>query len=344
MAKKKSTRVTQSASTNRKLDATPRVVSKLPKLPSRETDAHKGDFGRVLVIGGSRGMIGAPALTANAALRSGAGLVTIACPESIYQSVAMLCPCATTIPLPETPNGQIDPKRAIQAIDESRMLGHPARPSVVAAGPGLGRGNVRFDGAWRELVAEFAVQRNIPMVLDADGLNAMPTLDLAGDASTGADWSNLALTPHPGEMARLCNTTAADVQSRRKEIIVAAARSANALAHRASNEGSDAKDKGAATNSCTILLKGAGTLVCDGSRIYTNKTGNPGMATGGSGDVLTGIIAALIGQGMTPFDAAALGAHVHGLAGDMIVEKTSPLSLMATDLIAFLPHAFWATI
>lgn len=317
-----------------------RTVSSIPKLPSRKTDAHKGDFGRVLIIGGSRGMIGAPALAANAALRSGAGLVTIACPEPTYPAVATLCPCATTIPLLETPTGQLDPVRALTAIDDSGLFGNPAKPTVIAAGPGLARGTPQFDQMWRELITEFAVNRNIPIVLDADGLNAMPTLDLENDDPTDSDWSNLVLTPHPGEMARLCNTTAADVQSRRKDIIHAAACRANQIASARLAERSGAEDNVAAASGCTILLKGAGTLVCDGSRIYTNKTGNPGMATGGSGDVLTGIIAALIGQGMRPFDAAVLGAHVHGIAGDLTARVTTQASMIATDLIAALPRAF----
>ncbi len=340
MARKHSDSTKQDASSPAQRNPAPHTVSSIPKLPSRKPDAHKGNFGRVLIIGGSRGMIGAPALTANAALRSGAGLVTIACPESIYLAVATLCPCATTIPLPEDANGRLDPTRAIQAIDESHMLGHPARPTVIAAGTGLGRGNVRFDHAWRKLIAEFAVNRNIPIVLDADGINAMPTLDLKDDKPPESNWSNLMLTPHPGEMARLCNTTAADVQSRRREIVVAAARRANLQNSTEANKSGGAADKKTAAAGCTILLKGAGTLVCDGSRIYTNKTGNPGMATGGSGDVLTGIIAALIGQGMPPFDAAVLGAHVHGLAGDLTARVTTLTSMIATDLIAALPRAF----
>lgn len=344
MAKKKATRAKRSDSTRTILDATPRAVTILPKLPERRPDAHKGDFGRVLVIGGSRGMIGAPSLTANAALRSGAGLVTIACPESIYQSVAVLCPCATTIPLPELPNGQLDPARAIEAIDASRMLGHPARPTAIAAGTGLGRGDVRFDAAWRELITEFSVHRRVPIVLDADGLNAMPTLDLNDAAPTAFDWSNLMLTPHPGEMARLCNTTAADVQSRRKEIVHAAVRKANDPLPGPQTDADAAGDDSVAQNAgCTILLKGAGTLVCDGTRVFTNTTGNSGMATGGSGDVLTGIIAAFIAQGMTNFDAAVLGANLHGKVGDMAAEELTKTSLIATDLLMFLPRVFWMT-
>lgn len=306
----------------------PLLVSKLPKLPERPADAHKGDFGHVLVLGGSRGMIGAPALVADAALRSGAGLVTIACPDSIQQAVAILCPCATTIPLPELSNGQLDPLRAIKAIDDSRSFGNPAKPTVIAAGPGLGHGNVRFDDAWRELVREFAGDREVPIVLDADGLNAMPAIDPANDAPTAFDGTNLVITPHPGEFARLCNTTAADVQDRRMDAILEAARKVNAAP--------DVTDH----NRCTILLKGDGTLVSDGARMFMNFTGNPGMATGGCGDVLTGVIAALIGQGMSRFDAAALGARLHGEAGDVAANELTMISMKATDVIACLPEVF----
>lgn len=284
-------------------------------------------------------MIGAPALAANAALRSGAGLVTIACPESIYQSVATLCPCATTIPLPEAPNGQLDPIRALKVIDESRSFGAPARPTVIAAGPGLGRGNVRFDQSWRKLIQTFTVARGVPIVLDADGLNAMPPMHLGAENPNEHDWSNLILTPHPGEFARLCNMTVADVQSMRRPVITAAARKANEpVASSAASE--EPTDVGRQRRDCVILLKGAETLVCDGVCIYQNETGNPGMATGGCGDVLTGIIAGLIAQGMSSFDAAVLGAHVHGKAGDLVAGETSQMSLMATDLIAQLRRVF----
>ena len=297
-----------------------RIVRAVPKLPARRRDTHKGDYGRVLVVGGSRGMIGAPALTANAALRSGAGLVTIACPESIQQAVAVLCPCATTIPLPEARDGRIDVARAMKAIDASGVSGAPARPDALAAGPGLSRGNAAWDRAWRGLLHTFSAERHVPVVIDADGLNALAAADIeAGTwrtAPTGA-----VLTPHPGEMARLCGIDTNEVQRRREELAVRLSRSAGA------------------NGEVVTLLKGAGTIVTDGTRLYRNTTGNPGMATGGTGDVLTGIIAALIGQGLARFEAAVLGAHLHGLAGDLAAREKTQTSMTALDVLAHLPQA-----
>lgn len=318
-------------------------ITQVRKLPARKSDSHKGDYGRILIIGGSRGMVGAPALTANAALRSGAGLVTIACPESIQQSVAVLCPCATTIALRESSDGRLDPSKALQSIDVSGMFGELAMPSAVAAGPGLGRGNTKFDNAWQALIQAFAIERGVPVVVDADGLNALPHvrgLDRHGGASEitkqaaaaphsgplGSPrtfaWENLVLTPHPGEMARLCQSSVTDVQSRRERIAIEFAQTAG-------------PDAGLAT-----VLKGAGTIVTDGRRIYVNQTGNPGMATGGSGDVLTGIIAALIGQGLSRFDAAVLGTFVHGRAGDLAGREMTQISMTASDIVQWLPQAF----
>ncbi len=233
-----------------------RRVTALPKLPRRQRSAHKGAFGRVLVIGGSRGMIGAPALVANAALRSGAGLVTVACPKSIQLTVAGLCPCATTIPLPENASGMIDPRKSALRLESLGLLDAEGLPTVVAAGPGLGTGNTTFNNAWGRLVAAFSQRTGVPVVLDADALNALAA-------------------------------------SRKRQ----------------------------------------GTRVDMG-------LGNAGMATGGSGDVLTGVIAALIGQGLSRFDASVLGVHVHGRAGDIAARALGQVSLVATDLIGALPQAF----
>ena len=303
-----------------------RRVARIPDLRPRLKHAHKGDFGRVLVIGGSRGMIGAPALVANAALRSGAGLVTVACPASIQQAVATLCPCATTIPLAETKDGLIDPVKALKYFDTAAMLGGDSAPTVLAAGPGLGQGPPRFDRCWVELFRAFAQQASIPTVLDADALNAIAR---TRNEMTGRVGTNCVITPHPGEMARLRGISTASVQKNRGKVAVAAARW---LA-----DGGDHANKG---DPPVVILKGADTVVTDGLRIYTNKTGNPGMATGGSGDALTGVIAALIGQGISRFDAAVLGVHVHGRAGDLAAKEIGELSLVATDLIDYLPRAF----
>ncbi len=285
-------------------------------------------------------MIGAPALAANAALRSGAGLATVACPKSIQLAVAALCPCATTLPLPENAAGMLDPKRTakeLHALGANGRAGQVRRPnlldpatapSVVAAGPGLGRGNETFDRAWLTLLDAFG-RAGVPVVLDADGLNALHrSADWTGPGWDEAPRFRTVITPHPGEMARLHQTTTATVQRDRTHFAVNTAR-------KMSTARRDDPD-----HCAVVVLKGAGTIVTDGTRLYTNKTGNPGMATGGSGDVLTGLIAALIAQGMTCFDAAVLGVHLHALAGDLAAQDLGEISLTASDLIDTLPGAF----
>ena len=281
-------------------------VTSLPSLPSRSADAHKGDFGRVLVVGGSRGMVGAVALAANAALRGGAGLVTFGAPEAIQLAVAELCPCATSAPLDGDAGGMISPAGAQQAMEIA------SGADVLAIGPGLGVGQ-----GPQELVAA-ALAQDKPTVLDADGLNNLTRIE---------DWPKqvrcpLVLTPHPGEFSRLTGRATNDFQSDRESAAADAARSW-------------AGDE----ESVVCVLKGAGTVVTDGQRVYVNDTGNSGMATGGSGDVLTGLVAALIGQGMTSFDAARLGVWVHGRAGDLAADQKGQASVIATDILELLPDA-----
>lgn len=276
-------------------------------------------------------MIGAPALAANAALRSGAGLVTVACPASIQQAVATLCPCATSIPLPEDAQGMISPAKALKLLDGLGLLDGEAAPTVVAAGPGLGLGGAAFKRAWVKLLVAFTCRAGVPAVIDADGLNNIAPLG-GEEASAGTNrLCKTVLTPHPGEMAQLLGMTSTEVQRARQQVVVDTARlmSSNCGTHQEEDR-------------AVVVLKGAGTLVGEGVRLYVNKTGNPGMATGGSGDVLTGVIAALIGQGMSRFDAAVLGVHVHGLAGDLAAKAMGQISLTASDLINYLPNAFWA--
>jgi ADP-dependent NAD(P)H-hydrate dehydratase len=273
-------------------------------------------------------MIGAPALAANAALRGGAGLAIVACPATVQLSVAALCPCATSIPLPDTARGSLDPKRAQREFQAAGLFSREGAPSVVAAGPGLSRGNAAFDDAWLALLHAFGAAR-VPLVLDADGLNAWHKS--GGRRRVGWDTVRhyrTIITPHPGEMARLHETTTAAVQADREGFAV---RTAQQLAAAQPND-SDYQP--------VVVLKGAGTIVTDGRRIYVNRTGNPGMATGGSGDVLTGLIAALIGQGLSCLDAAVLGVYLHGLAGDLAAQQLGEESLTAADLIDFLPAAF----
>jgi len=204
-------------------------------------------------------------------------------------------------------------------------------PTVLAAGPGLSTGSTAFNNAWGKLVAAFSQQAGVPVVLDADALNALAatTSRTRRGASGGAPLGNAVLTPHPGEMARLCSMSTADVQADRQRVAIELARRMSGNATRL-NE----------TTRTVVVLKGAGTIVTDGHRLRVNKTGNPGMATGGSGDVLTGIIAALIGQGLSRFDASILGVHIHGRAGDIAAAELGEVSLVATDLIDALPAAF----
>ena len=281
-----------------------RRIKKIPKPPRRRRDAHKGDFGRVLVLAGSRGMVGAAALAGNAALRAGAGLVTVATTESAYPILAAQVTCCTTHPLPETAAGTLSDKA------QKGILDLAAGFTALALGPGLGR-----HPATTDLVHALVAKIERPMVIDADGLNALAQKPAVLKKAQGPR----ILTPHPGEMARLLNVEyAAEVQKARREVAVSFAEK----------------------NRCIVVLKGRRTVVTDGERVFINPTGNPGMASGGTGDVLTGVIAGLLGQGLAPFDAAVLGTYVHGLAGDLAAKGKGEVSVIATDVLEELPDAF----
>lgn len=305
---------------------TPRKIRSIPKLPPRQADAYKGAFGHVLIVGGSRGMIGAPSLSANAALKSGAGLVTVACPTSIQLAVAGLCPCAITIPIPENRAGILNPVGTTQELATLRLFDEIGTPSVVAGGPGMGRGDGSFEQGLTRLWNAFAYA-GVPLVLDADALNAPQKSGRKEGKWNQSGWSRLVVTPHPGELARMMGVTTKQIQQDR---IGWATKAANEMATSTMND----------VQRPVVVLKGAGTIVTESERVYVNKTGNPGMATGGAGDVLTGIIAALIAQGMTCFDGAVLGVYVHGLAGDLAAKDLGQVSLTAADLIGYLPKAF----
>ena len=275
--------------------------SELPRLPPRQPDAYKGDFGLVLVVGGSRGMTGAVALAGMSALRGGAGLVRLAVPDPILDTVAGIEPSYMTLPLPANDEGRI----SVEAFDEIAKAAEKA--TVLAVGPGMGR---TFDVD--QLVLRLYQEIEKPMVVDADGLSALATEPETLTEAAGPR----VLTPHLGEFARLIG---------RK--LEADART-------------DAAVQLAARSNLVVVLKGHRTLVTDGRRRAINTTGNPGMATGGTGDVLTGLIAALIGQHLEPFDAARLGVYLHGLAGDLAAEQLGQVSLIARDLVEYLPKAF----
>jgi NAD(P)H-hydrate epimerase len=279
-------------------------IHHIPVLAPRPRDGHKGTFGKVLIVGGSVGFSGAPVLAAKAALRSGSGLVRAAVPKSIQVIAASLDPCYTTIGLPEDSSGRMDASAAaiLDRLSEEN--------DVVCFGPGAGGCT-----GTRDVVLHLLGKPNLRLVIDADGLNG-----LAG----AGDWpsrrkASIILTPHPGEFSRLWKGLSRD------EMPSSRIEQAAAMAQRVGG---------------VVVLKGAGTVVADSERYYVNTTGNPGMATAGSGDVLSGVITALAGQGLGDFDAAVLGVYVHGLAGDLAARDKGEISLTAIDLIEALPAAF----
>lgn len=278
----------------------------LPTLPSRGANSHKGDYGRALVVGGSRGMAGAPALAGMACLRSGAGLVGVATPGCVQPTVAAFCPAYTTHALPDDDQGlRRDAAAAIHRLLE------PA--DAAAIGPGLGR------SAAITSVIDPVMASPTPLVIDADGLNALA--ELLGACPTPA--GPRVLTPHAGEFARLDGGPLSDPNDNAERVA-----RASALAEKLGGP------------ETVVLLKGPRTVVTDGDRFAVNTTGNPGMATGGSGDVLTGVITALLAQGVDAFNAARLGAHAHGLAGDLAAAKLGRVGMIASDLVDCLPAAW----
>ncbi|MBW8015674.1 MAG: NAD(P)H-hydrate dehydratase [Planctomycetes bacterium] len=281
-----------------------RTVSDVARLPVRETDSHKGTFGKVCVIGGQVGMSGAPALSGMAALRSGAGLVRVAVGKSILNVVASFDPCYTTIALADNENGEVS-ETAVGCVMELCKDN-----DVIAAGPGLGTGR----GA-RRIVNSLIEIQGLRLVVDADGLNCLAKENGWHERKK----ASVILTPHPGEMGRIWKSVfRKDMPAGRNDQAVMLAEETG----------------------CTVVLKGAQTVVADSEKVYVNTTGNAGMATAGSGDVLTGVIAGIAGQGLCDFDAAQLGVYIHGLAGDIAAEKYGQISLTAKDILKKLPKAF----
>ncbi len=287
-------------------------IKNLPKLNSRKNNTHKGSYGRVLVLAGSPGLTGAAYLCSKAALRSGSGIVTLGVPESLNPVMETKLTCVMTHPLPETKASTLSNKgrKEIVKLCESH--------EVVALGPGLSQ-----EPETRELILWLIknIDRNI--VIDADGLNALASnVNVLHKIKKGA-----VLTPHPGEMSRLAgHGSTKDVQEER---LNTATQFVQSIQKKLNNE-----------RRLILVLKGDKTIVTDSGKVYVNRTGNPGMATAGAGDVLTGIIASLIGQGHDVFDASQLGVYIHGLAGDIAANKKGELSMIASDIIEYLPDAF----
>lgn len=301
-------------------DATPRqrdprsvtpesLPADLPRLAPRDREASKRDFGRVVVVGGAAGMAGAPALAAMAALRSGAGLVELLVPECVVGIAAAFDPCLMTLGLPTTAGGF-----SAQAIEVIRE--RTARADALVLGPGIGRTAAVVElvqAAWRDFAQ--------PIVVDADALWAVARLeqrDLARHAGPRI------LTPHAGEMLRLLGREPTAVPPGGRPWLEQEA------------------CRLAATIDAVVVLKGAATLVAAADGAWRNDTGNPGMATAGTGDVLAGVIAALLGQGLAPSAAARLGAWVHGRAGDAAAADLGAVSMTARDLLDRLHVGFRA--
>ncbi len=265
-------------------------------LPDRKTDAHKGDFGKLLLLCGSRGYTGAAYLAAMGALRSGAGLVFLGVPESIYEIEAVKLNEAIVFPLPDEGG-----KLSASAIPE--ILQRLNAMDAVLIGPGLGQSEGTFS-----VVKAVLQHARCPVVLDADGINVMAAHK---DIVRGRTGITIA-TPHAGEFARWGGHIGSDR--------IAAAEAM-------------AKDV-----NCIMLLKGHRTVITDGVATYINPTGNPGMAVGGSGDVLSGIITALLGLGIEPLQAAACGAWLHGAAGDLCAAEIGQYGILPTDMVHVLPR------
>ncbi len=273
-------------------------------LKPRPSESNKGDYGRLLCICGSEGMAGAAVMSAGAALRCGAGIVEVALPRSIYPIVAVRLPEAVFTLTDAGPDGTL-PEAGFTALKAAL-----SRASACLIGCGLGK-----SAAAHRAVSLVLKESKVPVVLDADGIN------IAAEHIDGLNTARgpLILTPHPGEMARLLKTTPADVQAHRE------------LYARGF----------AAEHGVILVLKGAGTLVAspDG-KLYKNTTGNPGMARGGSGDVLAGMVAAFAAQGFDPYQAACGAVYLHGAAGDRCAARLSQSAMLPTDLIAALPELF----
>ena len=274
------------------------------QLRKRNPDTHKGDYGHVLIVGASPGLTGAVCLCAQGSLRAGAGYVTVAVPASLNTIIEIKLTECMSLPLPQTASAGI----SLQAYRKvARFAG---KADVLALGPGAGR-----EPSTQKLLRKLIETAQKPVVIDADGINALCS---HGACLAKAKKRNCILTPHEGEFSRLIKKPVDEVRRDRKGL-------ANSFALK---------------YNLVLVLKGNRTIVTDGERFFENPTGNPGMATAGSGDVLTGIISAFLAQGLPPFEAAASGVYMHGYAGDLASRAKGQVSLIAGDIIEYLPQAF----
>ncbi len=284
------------------------------KIKKRKQDSHKGDYGHLFVVAGSSGMTGAAYLCCQAGLLSGAGLVTLAIPKSLNSIMERKLTEVMTLALPETK------ENSLSKAAYNKIRSFSKKCDCLIIGPGLSQ-NKQTQSLIRSLVKNL----DMPMVIDADGLNAIKgnskilrTTCLSGRQAYHQPRKTI-ITPHPGEMARLTALKPSFINSNKKNVA----------------------KKFASEYNVTTVLKGHRTVVASpGRKFYLNKTGNPGMASGGCGDVLTGIIGAFLACGMDPFKAARLGVYIHGLSGDIAAKNKGEISLKATDLLEYLPQAF----
>jgi len=285
------------------------VSEEPPNIPDRPDDGHKGTFGKVVIIGGSVGMSGSVCLAGKAALRAGSGLVTVAVPSAIQPIVSSFEPSYMTSGMPCSPDGEL---ASTAAEGLAQLL---KGTDAVAAGPGM-----RQSPGSLSLIRKLLRETAGPLVLDADALNLMAAEGLLHDVDccAASQKQQRVLTPHPGEFSRLSGLTLQEISQ---------------------NPAKTAAEF-AAKHQLVVVLKGHRTVVTDGGRVFRNSTGNSGMATGGSGDVLTGIIASLLGQKMSAFDAACLGVWVHGRSGDLAAAALSKRGMIASDLLSYLPAAW----
>ncbi|TAN42910.1 MAG: NAD(P)H-hydrate dehydratase [Nitrospirae bacterium] len=274
-------------------------------LPERTRCSHKGDYGNVLIVAGSKGKTGAALLASKACLRSGAGLVTLGVPETLMQVFQSSVKEEMTVSLSDTGHGTLSSKAS-----DSVLAFAEHKADLIAIGPGIG---VSKDT--QEIVSKLIKRSPVPLVIDADGLNSITEAKKILRNSR----SPVILTPHPGEMARLTGDSVADIEKSRIDSAVSFSKKTGAY----------------------VVLKGVPTVTATPEgRAYINTTGNPGMSTAGSGDVLTGMLAALLGQGLNPEEASILGVYLHGLAGDLAAAKSGEHSLTASNIISFIPSAF----
>lgn len=276
----------------------------IKKIKQRSKDTHKGNYGHVFILAGSAGLTGAAYLASQAALLSGSGLVTLGIPKSLNSIMEVKLTEVMTLPLEETK------EQTFSGISKRKILKFAQNTDVMAIGPGISR-NRETGRLVRSLVKEL----DKPLVIDADGLNAFK-----GKANLlKAHKESLVITPHPGEMSRLIGEDVSLIQRDRKGIARRVSRRYN----------------------CITVLKSARTVIANPrGDIYINETGNPGMATGGVGDILTGMIASFIGQGLTPFGAAKLAVYLHGCTGDLAMREKGEIALIASDLLRKLPTVY----